>query len=83
MPVGYVKVDMNVRISKKGYETLKTHRALKGPWYDKFPFDLFAQLFNPKMILDSYEWTFDLAERREPNRIELIKSAEELRKQTN
>ncbi len=75
--------DYNVRISKKGYETLKTHRALKGPWYDKFPFDLFAQLFNPKMILDSYEWTFDLAERREPAREELIKSAEELRKQTN
>ncbi len=75
--------DYNVRISKKGYETLKTHRALKGPWYDKFPFDLFAQLFNPKMILDSYEWTFDLSERREPNRAELIKSAEALRKQTN
>ena len=28
--------DYNVRISKEGYETLKTHRRLKGPWYDQF-----------------------------------------------
>ena len=40
--------DYNVRISKEGFETLKTHRKLKGPWYDKFPFDLFAQVLNPK-----------------------------------
>ena len=46
--------DYNVRISKEGFETLKTHRKLQGPWYDKFPFDFFAQILNPKKIQDSY-----------------------------
>ena len=53
--------DYNVRVSKEGFETLKTHRKLKGPWYDKFPFDFFAQLIYPGKIVDSYEWTFELA----------------------
>ncbi len=73
--------DYNVRISKEGYETLKTHRKLKGPWYDKFPFDLFAQLIIPKRIVDSYEWTFTLAPKQYPTREELIQDAEELKKQ--
>jgi hypothetical protein len=71
--------DYNVRISKEGYETLKTHRKLKGPWYDKFPFDFFAQILNPKRIVDSYEWTFALAPKQWPTREELIKDAEELK----
>jgi len=73
--------DYNVRISKEGYETLKTHRKLKGPWYDKFPFDLFAQLIIPKRIVDSYEWTFTLAPKQYPTREELIRDAEQLKKQ--
>ena len=73
--------DYNVRISKEGYETLKTHRKLKGPWYDKFPFDLFAQLIIPKRIVDSYEWTFTLAPKQYPTREELIQDAEQLKKQ--
>ncbi len=44
--------DYCVRISKEGYETLNTHRDLKGPWYDHFPFDFFAQIVNPKRIVD-------------------------------
>jgi len=72
--------DYNVRISKPGYETLKTHRKLKGPWYDKFPFDFFAQILNPKRIVDSYEWTFTLAPKQYPTREELIRDAEELKK---
>jgi len=72
--------DYNVRISKSGYQTLKTHRRLKGPWYDKFPFDLFAQLIIPKRIVDSYEWTFTLAPKQYPTREELIQDAEELKK---
>ena len=72
--------DYNVRISKEGYETLKTHRALKGPWYDQFPFDFFAML-NPKRTVDSYEWTFTLAPQKEPAREELIQNAEELKGQ--
>ena len=73
--------DYNVRISKEGFETLKTHRKLKRPWYDKFPFDFFAQLIIPKRIVDSYEWTFELAEKQQPTREELIQDAEELKKQ--
>ena len=72
--------DYNVRISKEGYETLKTHRNLKAPWYDNFPFDFFAWL-NPERIVDEYEWTFELAPKKEISREELIGAAEELKKQ--
>ena len=72
--------DYWVRISKQGYETLDTHRELKGPWYDHFPFDLFAML-NPKRTIDSYEWTFELSPKKEISREELIQKAEELKSQ--
>ena len=73
--------DYNVRISKEGFETLKTHRKFKRPWYDYFPFDFFAQLIIPKRIADSYEWTFELAPKREIPREELIRNALELKNQ--
>ena len=73
--------DYDVRISKEGFETLKTHRKLEGPWYDVFPFDFFAQLIIPDRIVDSYEWTFELAPQQEISREELIRGAEELKEQ--
>ncbi len=73
--------DYCVRINKEGYEILNTHRELKGPWYDAFPFDFFAQIINPNRIVDSYEWTFELALQKQLNREELIQNAEELKKQ--
>ena len=73
--------DYNVRISKQGYETLKTHRNLKAPWYDYCPFDFFAQIVSPRRIVDSYEWTFTLAEQKQPGREELIRNARELKEQ--
>ncbi len=73
--------DYNVRISKEGFQTLRTHRELKSPWYDKFPWDFFAQIVNPKRIVDSYEWTFELAPKQQPNRDELIRSAHDLKNQ--
>jgi hypothetical protein len=73
--------DYCVRISKEGYETLNTHRCLKGPWYDHFPFDFFAQIVSPNRIVDSYEWTFELSPARQIGRDELIQNAEELKKQ--
>jgi hypothetical protein len=73
--------DYDVRISKEGYETLKTHRNLKAPRHDAFPFDIFANLLNPKRIVDEYEWTFELAPKKEISREELIQDAEELKKQ--
>jgi len=72
--------DYWVRLSKEGYETLDTHRILQAPWYDKFPFDFFAML-NPKRIVDSYEWTFELAPQKQPTTEELIRSAEKLKEQ--
>jgi len=73
--------DYKVTIRKEGYETLKTHRQLKGPWYDAFPFDFFAQILNPQRIVDSYEWSFELKEKQQPTREQLIQNAEELKKQ--
>lgn len=72
--------DYNVRIRKEGYETLNTHRELKAPWYDAFPFDFFAML-NPERTVDSYRWTFELAPRKEISREELLRNAEGLKKQ--
>ena len=73
--------DYSVRINKDGFETLNTHKKLKRPWYDYFPFDFFAQFVNPKRTVDSYEWTFKLAQRQQPVRESLIQKAEELKKQ--
>jgi hypothetical protein len=73
--------DYSVRISKEGYETLNTHRDLKGPWYDSFPFDFFAQIVNPNRIVDAYEWTFELSPKQQISQEELIKNARELEKQ--
>lgn len=71
--------DYNVRISEAGYETLVTHKKLDAPGYDKFPWDLFAQL-SPKKIVDSYEWSFKLEPKEHPGRDELIESSQELQK---
>jgi hypothetical protein len=70
--------DYWVRISKEGFETLDTHRNLKGPWYDYFPFDFFAML-NPKRTVDSYEWKFELAQKVESTPEELIEAAQQLK----
>lgn len=75
--------DYSVRISKTGYETLNTHRKLKGPWYDTFPFDFFAQILSPGRIVDSYEWTFDLEPKEPLSRQELIYGAQQLREDPN
>jgi hypothetical protein len=73
--------DYWVRIRKDGYESLNTHRELKRPLHDIFPFDFFAQILNPDRIVDSYEWTFPLKPKKEISPEELIQAAERLRKQ--
>jgi hypothetical protein len=73
--------DYNVRISKEGYETLVTHRAIKAPWYDVFPFDFFAEALWPGRIVDRYEWTFDLQPRAPVQRKDLIERAQFLQEQ--
>ena len=72
--------DYNVRVSKEGFETLKTHRKLEGPWYDGFPLDLLT-LLNPERTVDEYEWMFELEPKKEVSREELIQNADELKKQ--
>ena len=73
--------DYNVRIEKPGYQTLQTHRLLEGPWYDGFPFDFLAQIVNPKRIVDSYEWSFELQPRQPIARDALIVQALNLSQQ--
>ena len=73
--------DYKVRLSKEGYETLNTHRELKAPLHDNFPFDFFAEILWPEKIVDKYEWDFELAAYQVPERNELIQSAENLRQQ--
>ena len=71
--------DYNVRVSKEGYETLETHRELKAPLHDWPGLDFIAQVLYPGRIVDAYEWTFELAPRRDPTREELIEKADALR----
>jgi len=73
--------DYNISISKEGCETLNTHRKLKGPWYDSFPFDFFAQVLNPKRIVNAYEWSFTLEKQQLPTREQLLEQAQYLKQQ--
>ncbi len=73
--------DYWVRASRDGYETLNTHRKLKAPLHDYFPFDLFAQIFYPGQIVDAYEWTFELNAKQYPTRDQLIENAQSFRGQ--
>ena len=75
--------DYNVRITKDGFETLNTHRKLKAPLHDSFPFDFFAEILWPGRIIDKYEWTFTLETYVGPGREKLIRHAEETRKRSN
>ena len=73
--------DYWVRVSKDGYETLDTHRKLKAPLHDHFPFDFFAQVLYPGRIVDSYDWRFELAAKEYPARDRLIENGQSLRNQ--
>ena len=53
--------DYKVRIRKEGYETLDTHRKLKAPLHDRFPFDFFAGVW-PGTVAHNDAWTFKLEE---------------------
>ena len=75
--------DYAVRLTKEGYQTLDTHHALKGPWYDTFPFDFFAQILWPGRIVDSFEWTFELQALQPVLREDLIQRGLDLEEQLN
>ena len=67
--------DYRVHISKKGFETIKTHQELKRPAHDYFPLDFFAEIIYPGKIQDNYEWRFDLVPYQPIDRDTLIKKA--------
>jgi hypothetical protein len=71
--------DYKVRITKDGYETLDTHKELKAPLHDYFPFDIFAEVLNPTKIVDRYQWSFDLEQYTQADRQELLDAAENMR----
>jgi len=71
----------NITIRKQGRETLQTHRKLQAPWYDLFPFDFLTQILYPGRIVDSREWSFELAPQKEISRQELIEAAEQIKDQ--
>ena len=70
--------DYRVRVTKAGYNTLETHRELKAPWYDHFPFDFVAQVLTPKRIVDEHEWSFDLTPAEPADRDAVIQQAQAL-----
>jgi hypothetical protein len=71
--------DYNVTIRKEGFQTLTTHRKLESPLIDYFPFDFFAGCLYPGQIVDSYQWSFELAPQKEIGRQELIQDAEKIK----
>ena len=73
--------DYNIRVSKKGYEILQTHRKLEQTFHDKFPFDFIYGVLSPKKIVDEHEWTFHLKKYTPPDRDELIKQSIRVKQQ--
>ncbi len=73
--------DYYVKITKDGYETLKTVKDMDRPLHDVFPFDFFAQILYPKTIEDDHTWNFELEPYQRPTRAELLDSAESMRQQ--
>jgi len=73
--------DYNVTLRKAGCQTLQTHRNLKAPLHDYFPFDFIVGVLYPFQVVDSYEWSFDLQPQKEISRQELIEAAEQMKSQ--
>ena len=71
--------DFDIRLSKDGYQTLATHKKLERPLRDKFPLDLFDDIFSTRV--DAYKWDFTLQQYSNPTRQELIEAAEQIKKQ--
>ncbi len=72
--------DYNVRVSKENYTTLVTHRNLARPLRDKFPFDLFDDMFRTR--IDEYAWNFKLEPYVPQVKEDMIDRAVNLRKET-
>ena len=73
--------DYNVRIRKEGYNAIDTNKILKQPKKDKFPYDFYYEVLTPKRYVDEYEWTFQLETYTPMDRDELIKAAQNMKKE--
>jgi len=71
--------DYNVRLSKDGFQPLVTHRNLKRPMRDKFPFDFLDDMFCTR--IDAYTWNFKLDPHEAIQKEDLIDKAVALRKE--
>jgi len=72
--------DYDIIIRKQGYQTLKTNRRIKAPWYQYPGIDLFTECFSPITYRDDRDFgTFQLEKFQPATKQALIQSAEELR----
>jgi hypothetical protein len=55
---------------------------LDPPWYQRFPFELFAELFDPRTHVDRHEVTIELPEAPLAPGAEVLQRADELRAET-
>ena len=74
--------EYDIELRKEGYETLKTSFNFESPWYQKPGIDFFAEIGWHKFY-DRQEKLFTLRKRKPISDAELIKAADELRKETN
>ena len=79
----FAAIIVDAEIERIGGATLDTHRELKAPLHDRFPFDFFADVLYPGQIVDDYEWTFELAPRQDLTREQLLEQADALRTQVD
>ena len=71
--------DYDVIIRKPGYKTLKTHWLIQAPWYQRIPWDFFAEVIYPGQLHDVHQQNFVLQPAETPTREELIGRALETR----
>lgn len=73
--------DYDIIIRKEGYQTLKTHWAIRAPWYEVPPMDFFSEVMWPGRIHDQRENHFVLVPQEEKDTAALQERALELRSQ--
>ena len=68
-----------IRLEMDGYETLSHIEIIKAPYYQKFPFDLVADVFVPWTITDRRFFPYKLKKAEPVNKADFIARAEAFR----
>lgn len=68
-----------VALRKDGYQTLKTSRQAKAPFYEWPGIDLVAECLLPWKIVDEHQWHFDLTPLAPTDPNALLERAQSLR----